>query len=197
MGRLKTYFVTGLIVLTPIGATIYILVWLLKMADSFAADLVRVLLGRSIPGVGIFISLLVVLIAGFFTTNFLGRTIINFSHELFCRIPLVNSIYTTIKQIIDAFLKKDRQAFQRVVIVEYPRPGIYGLGFVTGLSKGEVQEKTQERVLNVFMPTTPNPTSGWLLLVPEKDVIPLEMSVEDGIKLIISGGVITPEYKPT
>lgn len=195
MGKLKTYFVTGLIVLLPIGATVYILGWLFRFADSFTASIVTLLLGKKIPGLGLLLTLGIIMLVGFLATNILGRSIINFSHQLLSRIPVVNSIYITVKQIVDAFWQKDKHAFQRVVIIEYPRQGLYGLGFVTGVSEGEVQAKTRERVLNVFVPTTPNPTSGWLLLVPEKDVIPLEMSVEEGIKLIISGGVLTPEYK--
>ncbi|WP_227767500.1 DUF502 domain-containing protein [Zhaonella formicivorans] len=194
MRRLKKYFVTGLIVLLPIGATIYILTWLFKLADSFTASLVTLFLRRSIPGLGLLLTVSIILLVGFLATNILGRSIINFSHQILSRIPVVNSIYITVKQIVDAFLHKDKQAFQRVVMIEYPRKGIYGLGFVTGVAEGEVQLKTEQRVLNIFVPTTPNPTSGFLLLVPESDVIPLEMTVEEGIKMIISGGVITPEY---
>ncbi|HQD40060.1 MAG TPA: DUF502 domain-containing protein, partial [Bacillota bacterium] len=109
------------------------------------------------------------------------------------KVPVMNSVYSALKQVVDAFSPDQTNAFQRVAMVEYPRKGTWSIGFVTGISSGEVQRKTEHEVLNIFIPTTPNPTSGFLIFVPKQDVIFLEMSVEDGLKLIISGGVITPK----
>ena len=110
------------------------------------------------------------------------------------KIPLVKNVYAAVKQISDAMLTSTRKSYTRVVLIEYPRKGIYTLAFVTGISRGEVQDKTQSNVINLFVPTTPNPTSGFYLMVPDTDVIDLDMSVEDAFKLLISGGMISPDH---
>lgn len=192
MGNLKKYFIAGLFTVLPVAATAYVLNWLFHIADDFSGDFVALFTGTRIKGLGLLVTVLIVLIAGFFTTNVLGRTLLSYGEAVIDKTPIAGAIYRTVKQILEAFGGEEKNAFQRVVLIEYPRKGIYALAFVTGVSTGEVQEKTEEKIVNLFVPTTPNPTSGFLLLIPEEDLIPLEMSVEDGIKMIISGGVITP-----
>jgi uncharacterized membrane protein len=195
LSNFKKYFFTGIITILPLAATFFVLNWLFHIADDFAGDLVALFTGQRVKGLGLLATVLLILFVGLFTTNVIGRQLLSYGEALISRTPLAGAIYRTAKQIIEAFTNKDRGAFQKVVLVEYPRRGIYALGFITGVTRGEVEEKTSENLVNVFLPTTPNPTSGFLLLVPERDLIPLEMSVEDGIKIIISGGVVVPDDK--
>jgi uncharacterized membrane protein len=133
---------------------------------------------------------------GFLSKYFLGKTVIHFTEQLIARVPFVNSVYKSVKQIVETFSKNRAAVFQTTVLIEYPRQGMYAIGFLTSESQGEVQTKTKEQVVNVFLPTTPNPTSGFLLLVPRENIVFLDMSVADGMKMIISGGVVNPEWFP-
>lgn len=196
MKNLKTYFITGIVVLLPLAASFYVLAYLFKILDGMSADVISIALGKRIPGLGVVLTLFIVLLVGFLATNIIGRTLIGISEKIMYRIPIARSIYRTVKQIVDSFYQGDKKSFKKVVLVEYPRRDMYSLGFLTGDTKGEAHYKTGEELLSVFIPTTPNPTSGYLLLVPRRDVIILEMSVEDGLKKIISGGVVVPPYTP-
>lgn len=192
--KFKKYFITGTFAILPLAATIFILNWLFNVADDLAVDFVALITGRRIKGLGVLTILILVFLTGLFTANVLGRTLLNYSEAMITRVPVAGVIYRTVKQIIEAF-STEKSAFQRVVMLEYPRKGIYALAFVTGISEGFLEQGAGggERLVNVFLPTTPNPTSGFLLLVPEKELIPVDITVEEGIKLIISGGVITPQ----
>lgn len=194
MKSLRKFFLAGFVVLLPLVITVYVLITTFRLVDGLLGGIIRSVVGHPLPGLGVLLTIGLVLIAGMVATNVIGKKLITFMEHLLNRIPLVKSIYGAIKQIIDAFSLQTSNAFQRVALVEYPRNGMYAVGFVTGNGMGEVQEKTAEEVINIFVPTTPNPTSGMLVLVPKKDVIFLEMTVEDGLKLIISGGVVTPKY---
>ncbi|MEW6623562.1 MAG: DUF502 domain-containing protein [Bacillota bacterium] len=194
MKNLKRYLIAGILALLPAVASIYVLIAVVQFLDGIFADLLVLLLGRRIPGLGMVVTLLVILLTGFLATNFIGRTLLSISDSIMSRIPIASNIYKAVKQIVDAFYTGDKKSFQQVVLLEYPRKGVYALAFLTGYSRGEVQEKTHEDLVNIFLPTTPNPTSGFLLLVPKKDITLLEMSVEDGLKMIISGGVVVPPY---
>lgn len=196
MRKLRNYLLTGIIILLPLAVTVYVIQWLFNTLENSSAKFVELLIGREIPGLGALFTLIIVLLAGLLTTNILGRKLIELGETLIGKIPIVNSIYKTVKQLVESFARNDRKGFQQVVLVEYPRKGMYALAFVTGTTRGEVQEKTEEELVNVFLPTTPNPTSGFLLLVPRDQLIWLDMSVEDGVKMIISAGVITPPYPP-
>ncbi len=200
MGNLKKFFIAGILTILPVAATIYVLNWLFHIADGFSGDLVALITGNRIKGLGLLVTLLIVLIVGFFTTNVLGRTLISWADRVINRMPVAGVVYRTVKQILDAFGGENKGSFKEVVLIEYPRKGIYALAFVTGASEGEIEAKTKQRLINLFVPTTPNPTSGFLLLLPEEDLTYLEMPVEDGIKMIISGGVLVPpppgEKKP-
>ncbi len=162
---------------------------LLLLPDAFQPDR---LLGFNIPGLGVVLAVVMVLVTGMIMANLLGRRLVVFWESQLARIPLVRTIYSAIKQIMEAVLATDAKSFRKVLLVEYPRKGVWSLAFMTSNDLGEVQDKTIANVISVFIPTTPNPTSGFVLMVPESDVIELDMSVEEGLKMIISMGVVVP-----
>jgi len=185
--HLKKSFFTGLLVVIPIGLTIYILIFLIKLLNNFLPF-------KFLPyGTGIVLTVILITLIGFMTSNIIGKRLIEMGEKFISSIPLVKNVYAAVKQISDAMLSSQGKNFRRVVLIEYPRKGIYTLAFVTGVSRGEVQEKTQRNVINLFVPTTPNPTSGFYLMVPEADVINLDMSVEEAFKLLISGGMVSSD----
>lgn len=197
----RANILAGLLFLLPIVATVFLINLLISWVDMSLLLLPAQYrpenyLPIRVPGLGLLLVLMILFITGMFVRNFLGRKLVEFGERLMRYIPFVSKVYSWIKQMVDTLLLTSGKDFKRVVMVEYPRRGIWALAFVTGVAEGEVQDKTQQRVINVFLPTTPNPTSGFYLLVPESDVIPLEMSVEDSMKLIMSGGILVPEtYK--
>jgi uncharacterized membrane protein len=148
-----------------------------------------------IPGLGLILVIILIFAVGLLTRNLAGRKVVHFWENIVDRIPLVRIIYTGVKQLLEAFFLQKNQAFKRVALLEYPRRGIYVIGFITGESKGEIQSKISKNMINVFVPTTPNPTSGFYMLIPEDELIVLNMSVEDAFKLIISGGIFNPPEK--
>lgn len=162
---------------------------LLLLPDAFQPERV---LGFNIPGLGVVLAVALVLVTGMIMANLLGRRLVAFWESQLARIPLVRTIYSAIKQIMEAVLATDAKSFRKVLLVEYPRKGVWSLAFMTSDDLGEVQDKTAANVISVFIPTTPNPTSGFVLMVPESDVIELDMSVEEGLKMIISMGVVVP-----
>lgn len=193
---MRKYFVTGLFILLPLVVTIYLLVVGFSIVDGILGNWIAQILGRSLPGAGLVLTFALIMATGLIATNVLGRKLLSLGDRMFLRIPLVRTIYQSVKQIMDAFSSSsNKAAFKQVVLVEYPRAGIYSLAFVTSEDKGEIQFRTKEDCINIFIPTTPNPTSGFFLIIPASDCIPLDMSVEDGFKLIISGGVITPTWE--
>ncbi|AZR73151.1 hypothetical protein BBF96_06995 [Anoxybacter fermentans] len=194
--KIRNYFITGLIVLLPIVATVYIIFAIFSTLDRVVRPVIQIIFGREIYGLGVVLSLALIIFAGIFAKNVLGRRLIALSEWLMVRIPVVKQIYITVKQIIDTvFNQTTTTAFKQVVMIEYPRKGVYQLGFVTGHGIREVQERTGVEVMNIFIPTTPNPTSGMLVLVPKEDVIYLNITIEEGLKLILSGGVLVPDWK--
>ena len=157
---------------------------------------------RELPTVEIPLQLLSLLIVfliitalGYFSRIFIGQLLLKFFERILTRLPLISQVYNTVKQLVDTFSQQKKAVFQEVVMIEYPRKGIYAIGFLTNQAKGEVQSLTGEQLVNVFVPTTPNPTSGFLLMIPKKEVIPMQMSVGDGMKTIISGGAVTPPFE--
>lgn len=195
MRQLRNYFITGLIIFTPFMVTIYVLWISFVFLDGLVGKYIEYFLGERIPGLGFLALLGIIFFIGILATNFVGKTFISVSESIVTRIPLVKTIYRSTQEIINPFLTFKERIFSRCVLVEYPRKGVYSLGFVTSESRGEVQVKTREKVINVFLATTPNPTSGVLLFVPEEQTVPLSMSIEDGMKLIISGGFVVPKYE--
>jgi uncharacterized membrane protein len=148
-----------------------------------------------IPGLGLIFVVILVFAVGLLTRNIVGRKIVHLGENIVERIPLVRILYAGVKQLLETIFLQKTDAFKRVALVEYPRRGTYVIGFITGESKGEVQDKTDKNMINVFIPTTPNPTSGFYMLVPDDELVVLNMSVEDAFKLIISGGIVSPAKK--
>ncbi len=195
---IKRNFLAGLLVLLPISLTIYVIVFLFKLVDRFLDYLPtkynpQTYLPFHLPGLGFILLVFIIFFIGLLARNYIGHKLVDIWEQLVGRIPFIRSIYIATKQLAETIFLKTNTNLKRVVLVEYPRKGLYVLGFTTGITKGEIQEKTHKKVINVFIPTTPNPTSGFYLLVPEEDLKYLEMAVEDAFKLLISGGIITPE----
>jgi uncharacterized membrane protein len=194
--RLRTYFLAGLLVLIPLVVTIGILSWLFNLLDGFLGPYLYDWLGRPMPGLGLIATVVLIFLIGLVTTNIVGRRFLAAVDEALHRIPLVRSIYSTTKQMSSSLLQNRQVAFQQVVLVEYPRRGLYQIGFVTGMIEGPLQRelaaKAGERVLNVFIPSTPNAMTGFFVMLPERDLTFLGISVQDGLKLVISGGMATP-----
>ena len=192
---LRNYFITGLVVTGPFMITLFLVWRFIGFVDSLAASLIpgETTLPFGIPGLGLIIVAGAVTMVGAFTANFLGRWFVRAGEKIVDRMPVVRSVYGTLKKIFSTVLDQSSRSFREVVMLEYPRHGIWAIGFVTGDSKGEVQAAVADDLVNVFVPTTPNPTSGYLVFLPRKDLVPMTMSVEDGIKLVISGGIMAPE----
>ncbi len=191
-GAIRRYFLTGLLAIIPIWGTYLVLKTLLETLDGFVGGTLREYLPHYIPGLGIIVLLLLIFAVGLLTANYLGQRLVAWGEEIMEHLPIVRSIYSTIKSMVNMVSTSGKENFRRVVLIEFPRKGQYSLAFVTGMTQGEVQQLTHEKVLNVYVPTTPNPTSGYLLFVPESEIIPVSMTVEDGMKMIISGGLYTP-----
>jgi uncharacterized membrane protein len=195
----KKYFITGLLIVVPLYLTIYIFSLIVGYMDTILKFLPKPLqpdtyLSFHIPGLGVIFTIVVIFIIGLLTTNLFGKKLVAMGDGILARIPFFRSIYKPIKQFMETFFVAGYSGFRKVVLVEFPRKGMYSVGFVTGVATGEVQAKANmEKVVNVFLPTTPNPTTGFYILIPERDIIPLEMSVEDAFKLIITGGMVSPE----
>jgi uncharacterized membrane protein len=194
--RVRTYFLAGLLVLIPLVVTIEILSWLFNLLDGFLGPYLYAWLGRPMPGLGLIATVVLVFAIGVVTTNIIGRRMMRAVDEALQRIPLVRSIYSMTKHVSDSLLQARTVAFQQVVLIEYPRRGLYQIGFVTGRIEGSLQEQLAatagERLVSVFVPATPNPVAGYLVLLPEREVHVLGISVQDGLKLVISGGLAAP-----
>lgn len=196
LARIRNYLLAGTLVTAPFAITVY-LSWLFI---DFVDGLIPASYHPShllppeyqVPGLGFLFVILGLVLIGATTTVYLGRSLVRNAEYFLGRTPVVRSIYGAIKQILETVMASKSTAFRQVVLVEYPRRGIWAIGFVSGATTGEVQNVTSKRMINVFLPTTPNPTSGFLLFVPEEDLYVLNMSVEDGIKMVVSGGLVTP-----
>lgn len=198
---IRTNLAAGVLVLAPIGATVLFLRFVVTQVDRVILWLPEAYrpenyLPFPVPGLGLLVVFMVLFLAGFLARNFLGRWVVRLWEKALSAIPFAGPFYRAVKQLVETVFGGTGQDFRRVVLLEYPRKGIYSIGFVTGVAVGEIQHRTSQRVVNVFLPTTPNPTSGFYLAVPEDEVIPLSMSVEDAFKVIVSGGIINPEFRP-
>tara|TARA_R100000027_G_scaffold62209_2_gene54188 strand:+ start:24639 stop:25361 length:723 start_codon:yes stop_codon:yes gene_type:complete len=204
--NLRNAFLTGVVLLLPLGVTYIVVNFIIVKIGVPASEVffwyvddgIRsvTLLNTVLNVLALFALIIFIIGLGFFSRYVLGRIVISMVERILDRLPFVNSVYRTVKQIVDTFSQQQKAVFQEVVLVEYPRKGSWVLGFRTSESKGEVQAKTGLHLSNIFVPTTPNPTSGFLLMIPTSEIIPLEMSVADGMKVIISGGAVTPTYHP-
>jgi uncharacterized membrane protein len=195
---IRGYFLAGLLVILPLGAVIFVISAILRLMDRALAFIPQrfhpeIYLPFKIPGLGLVLFVAVVLVTGVLVKNYVGRRVVDFGEYVVSKIPLVRPLYVAVKQLILAIFGDAHDAFKRVVLVEYPRKGVYSLAFVTARTSGEIKEQVGTEMLSIFLPTTPNPTSGFFLVLPEKETIPLAMSVEEAFKLLISGGVVEPE----
>lgn len=192
--RLRNHFFAGILVTAPAAITFFVAWKFIEFVDKQVANLIpdKYHLDFSVPGLGLVVMVALLIAIGAFATGLVGRILFRSGERLLNRMPLIRSIYGALKQILETVLAQQSTAFRQVVLVEYPRRGIWAVAFITGVTEGEVQNLTAQECVNVFLPTTPNPTSGFLLFVPREDVIVLDMSVEDGIKMVISGGIVTP-----
>ncbi|MFQ5442606.1 MAG: DUF502 domain-containing protein [Thermodesulfobacteriota bacterium] len=198
MKGLKRYFITGLLVVVPLYLTLYVLLLIVRAMDNALNFLPELLRPQSylpfyIPGIGIVFTIVGILIVGLLTQNFLGRKFVAFGEMVLAKIPFLRIVYNASKQFLETFFTREHEGFSQVVIFEYPRKGIYTMGFVTGKTRGELKRKTDINSTSIFLPTTPNPTSGFFIMVPDEDVIPMDMSVEEAFKVIMTGGIIEPE----
>lgn len=198
-GKLKAYFFTGILVTAPVMITFFVAYKLIVFVDVSVNKLLppqfalNNYLPFTIPGLGIIILVVALILIGMFAAGFLGRFFLRLGEWIVYKVPFISSVYSLLKQIFETFLSSKSDAFKKVVLLEYPRKGIWILGFVSTDTEGEVKDIVKKDMVNVFIPTTPNPTSGFLIFVPREDVVELEMSVEDGIKFVISGGIVSPE----
>lgn len=190
----KRYFLTGLLVITPIWGTVLVLKTLFVAVDGILGNVLARLVTPDyyVPGLGILTLILLIFTTGLLATNFIGGRIVTLWEDWLHRVPVVRGIYSTLKSMMDILSFKERGKYNRVVLIQFPKNGHYCFAFVTGVTQGEVQEISPDPLLNVYVPTSPNPTSGYFLLVPEKEVVPLDISVEEAMKLIVSGGLYSP-----
>ena len=187
--KLRTQFLAGILVIVPIGATALILVWIFRSIDNILQPVLTSLLGRHIPGVGFGVLIVLIYLAGVIASSVLGRRIIRFGESLVRRVPLVRYLYNGIKQIVDSFSAPGETGFMQVVLAEFPRKGMRTIGFITN----ETVDQSGKKLLNIFIPTAPNPTSGFLQIAREGEVIRTGISVENAIKMIVSAGRVVPE----
>ena len=196
--RIRRYFLAGFLVTAPLGITVLIAWWIINFIDEWVTPLIptkynpETYLPFSLPGLGLLILFIALTLIGALTAGLMGRWVVRTGERILNRMPVVRSVYSAFKQIFETILAQQSNAFREAVLIEYPRRGIWAIGFITGTTKGEVQSLTLEETVNIFLPTTPNPTSGFLLFVPREEVMPLDMSVEEAVKMVISGGIVTP-----
>ena len=199
--KIKNYLLTGILVSAPVFITFWIVLSLVKFFDKLITPLIpyyinpNYYLPRDVPGLGLIILIILLIIIGFLTASFFGRFLLKKTESLISKIPLIKIFYKTIKQIIETIFKNNSKAFREVVLLEYPRKGIWVLGFTTGQVEGAVKKKIKGNLINVFVPTTPNPTSGFLLMVPKTQLKYLDVKVDEAIKTIVSAGIIELQAK--
>jgi uncharacterized membrane protein len=200
MSALRRYIMAGLLVWLPLGITILVVKMLVELMDRSLLLLParyqpELLLGMHIPGFGVILAVVVVLVTGIIVANLFGRKLVAAWESLLARIPLVSSVYSAVKQISETMFSSNGNSFRKVLLVEYPRKGLWTLAFQTGTDIGEAQCKTGREVINIYVPTTPNPTSGFFIMVPKEDVVEMDMSVDEGLRMIISMGSVVPHPK--
>jgi len=199
MKNFRRYLIAGLLVWLPIGVTVFLVRIMIGLMDrsllllpsQFRPENV---IGFGIPGLGFLLTIIVLLLTGVLAANFVGKSMVSFGESLLDRIPFVRSIYSATKNFAEIVFSGSGQSFKKVLLIEYPRKGIYSLAFQTSSELGEVQERVGEDLVCTFVPTTPNPTSGYIIVLPKKDIIELDMEVEQALKMIMSLGVVVPSW---
>ena len=195
--RLRGYFLTGLIIVGPVAITIYVVWWFVNLVDGWVKPLIpRAYLPVNVPGVGLIVGIAALMLIGALTANLFGRTIVSYGEMMLDRMPVVRGVYRLLKQIFTTVFSKTGTSFKRVGLIEFPRKGLHAIVFVSGEPPAEVQSKlgNGEELMTVFMPNAPNPTTGFVMFMPAKDVILLDMSIEDGAKLVVSAGLVAPPH---
>ena len=200
----RNAFFTGLVILLPLGFTVFVVNFLIQTVGAPSSKVFFYFLDPALrqhawvnPVLDIIstvVAAILIMFLGLISQYFFGRLFVSLTEKTLNALPFVGTLYKTAKQIVDTFSKQKKAVFQKVVLVNYPMRGTFALGFLTSTAKGEIQEKTEANVVNVFVPTTPNPTSGFLLMVPQEEVIELDMKVSEGMKLVISGGAVVPDH---
>ena len=195
VSKLRNYFITGVLVLIPIGVTVYLTLFFIKIFAKILPQEINPnnYLPYSIPGLEIVISIIVITVVGWLSLSFLGKKLVKFVNDIFKKIPFLRTVYSAIGQMTQSFAQNKQSRKKSVVLVEYPRKGSWAVGFATQENKGEIVSKTNKNLINVFVPTTPNPTSGFLLMYPKDEIIYLDMSFEEASKLIVSAGTSDPK----
>lgn len=199
--RIRRYFIAGLLVWLPVGATILVFTLALDLVDRLLFLLPppwrpEALLGFRIPGLGLILVLIVFVVTGVLAANLLGRRLVKSYESVLARIPFVRTVYSAVKHFSEVIFSDSTASFKKVLLIEYPREKLYSLAFQTSENPAEIEAATGETVVAVFLPTTPNPTSGFMLFVPTRSVVELDMSVEEALKMIISLGVVVPPWHP-
>lgn len=196
MSKIKRYFASGLLITIPVFITLYLIYAVVRFIDGVWGKFINIYFmkyfGFTLPGIGIILAIVTIVAVGFVATNFIGKKIFKAVERRFLRFPLIRQIYPAMRQIVDSLMSKDSQAFKKVVLVEYPSKGIWAVGFLTGDSFAEANRKTGKDLVHVFVATTPSPLTGFLVLVPRDEIKMMDISVEDGIKLVVSGGIVKP-----
>lgn len=202
--RMRNYFLTGMIICAPIAITAYLSLALIRWVDGWVKPFLpeaynpETYLPFYIPGYGVLVAGFIITLVGFLAANFVGRSIVHFGERMLDTMPVVRSVYSALKQIFQTALAEKSDSFKEAALIEYPRKGLYAVVFIATSAKGEIAETLDsyyEETVAVFLPTTPNPTSGFLLFVPKEDIMPLTMTVEEAAKLVISAGLVTPEMQ--
>ena len=193
--KLRNYFITGVLVLIPIGVTVYLTLFFIKIFSKILPQEINPnhYLPYSIPGLEIIISIIVITVVGWLSLSFLGKKLVKLVNDIFKKIPFLRTVYSAIGQMTQSFAQSRKSKKKSVVLVEYPRKGSWAVGFATQENTGEIASKTNKNLINVFVPTTPNPTSGFLLMFPKDEIIYLDMSFEDASKFIVSAGTSNPK----
>jgi uncharacterized membrane protein len=196
--RLRNYFFAGVLVTAPIGITIWIGWGLVSWIDDQVIPFIpaqwnpETYLPFSLPGLGVLVAVFVLVMVGFLTAGLVGRNLVGLGERMLDRMPVIRGVYAAVKQVLETVLKEQSKAFRQVILIQYPRKESWAIGFITGETEDNVQRGAPVDVVNVFLPTTPNPTSGFLLFVPRDEIQDLTMTVEEGIKMVVSGGIVTP-----
>jgi len=195
--KFSDYFLRGLITLLPLLVTLWLLWFMFTFLDGILGNIITLFLGHPLPGIGFLITVAFIFLAGYFATSIVTIKLFKFGEEVLSHVPLVKSIYTSAKQVNDVlFAEKNTNEYRRACIVEYPRKGIWSVGFVTSDAAAEIEAKAKEKMINVFIANTPTPATGFLIIVPAREVVLLDMKTEEAFKYIISGGVLKPEDIP-
>jgi len=202
--RLRNYFLTGLIICAPLAITAYLVWTIIEWVDGWVKPYIpdvynpETYLPFAVPGFGLIVAFVIVTLVGFLTANYIGRSIVGYGENLLNRMPVVRNLYSGLKQIFQTVFSEKETSFEQVGILEYPRKGLFAIVFIATDTRGEVDSRLKDKgyeTISVFLPTTPNPTSGFLLFVPKNDITILDMGVEEAAKLVISAGLVAPEYK--